>query len=152
MDLESPPTLDQSQPGNAQPPAPREERRKKTDLDPASAAVVLLHNIFKALQKIYRGNEPFQLGIIVNATAGSTGFASPARQGLTGGSGVVRFVHNPTAAPVTLTLVDGDNRPGIPMFSAQLAVGETRLVWFPFTSDIMASSGNGCQIAGTYRP
>lgn len=158
--FDMPPTLDQSQAGQQPQPAPREERRKKTDaIDPLGACVVLLHGILKGISALRRGNEFFQLSIVCNpgvgstqTGVGSTQINSPSRQGATGGSGVVRFVHNPTAAPVTLTLFDGDTRVGIPMFSAQLTPGESRPVWCPFASDIMASSGTGCQIAGFYRP
>lgn len=157
--LTMPPTLDQSQPGQEPQPAPQEERRKKVDkLDPLGAAVVLLHGILKAINSLRRGNEFFQLNIVCNPGVGSTGAVgsalinSAARQGGTGASGVVKFVHNPTNAPVTLTLFDGDNRLGLPMFNAQLAPGESRPVWCPFVSDILASSGNSCQITGYYRP
>jgi len=152
MDLTAPPTLDQSQPGQDAPPAAQPDRRKKAPLDPLGASVVLLHGILKMLNRMWRGQEPFQLSIICNSQAGETGFGSPSRQGGTGASGIVRFVHNPTAGALTLTLLDGDNRLGTPMFSASLAAGASQLVWLPFTSDIMASSGSNCQIAGTYRP
>lgn len=145
------PGLDQSQPGGtppATPPAPPFDWNKFNPLhvlDLMRGYLVLLQQIRNAVQKLVAGKQPFSLLIVVD-NAGTI-----QRQGATNAHGVVRWVHNPTAGAITLTLNDGISG-AKPLFNASLGAGASQEVWIPFQYEICASNGSSCQIGGYYRP
>lgn len=62
--------------------------------------------------------------------------------------GTVRMVHNPTTAPVLLTMTNGSSGP--PRFNATLAAGESREVYVHFNSGLFCAAGAGCVLGGEY--
>jgi len=107
-----------------------------------AAQTIMLHRIVKLLERDRPGD--FALEVIVNAAG------TPQRIGGTNSPGVIHCVHNPTAAPLTLTLTDGVSG-APPLFSAQLAAGESRHLYVPFTAELVASAGTGARVFGRYR-
>jgi len=64
--------------------------------------------------------------------------------------GVVKFLHNPTANNLTITLVDGSNASQLPEFSSTLAPGESRFVHVVFRTGLYCVAGAGAVIDGEY--
>ena len=108
------------------------------------AQTVFLHAIVKQLARMVPVT--FALDVVVDNAGTSQ------RLGGTKQPGVVRCVHNPSAAAVTLTITDGMATSAAPaLFNAQLAAGESREVFLPFGDELVASSGTGCRLYGEYR-
>jgi hypothetical protein len=106
---------------------------------------VLLHAIERHLNRLIPG-ATFELLVVVNAAGSAlrvTGTDSP---------GVVRCIHNPTNAAITLTLFDGMPGNSTPaLFSTNLAAGESRPVFLPFSVALFATQGSGARVYGEYR-
>jgi len=115
--------------------APRVEHPKPTTPISASAAIMAL--CIKILQRLKPNLRTF-------TTVVTSSQELVPREA----SGLVRYLHNPTAAPITLTLVQGVNSNQTPIFSASLAAGAVQNMKLAFNDGLLCVAGAGCVVSG----